>query len=175
LRENFDNVVSPDLPIDPIEVHKMFHYLVQEYIEQLQTNQSEQLIFVGTSLGAFYANYYGQIYDCHYVLINPSINPSKSLQTKLGINVNHTTSEEFILKIAHLDEFQRMQQIIENNSASTLTTLFVAKNDEIIPYQNMIRQYKYTRKTIIVENGGHRFTDNWHLVIDEIKTIINNV
>lgn len=172
LRERFgkDSVIAPDLPFDPVEVVSLVDKIVADFI--VNRKSGEKLIFVGTSLGAFYANYFGHMYDCPIVLINPSGNPSETLKARLGPNVNYTTGEEFMVSIAHLDKLAAMRKYVTDNYSGSLVSLFVARDDEVIPFESMLENFPLTSKTVVTEDGGHRFTTHWDLVIDRVAELV---
>lgn len=172
LRQRFsdDSVVAPDLPFDPVEVVELVESIFAKFIATRKPK--EKLIFVGTSLGAFYANYFGQIYDCPIVLVNPSTNPSESLKSRLGTNTNYVTGEEFLVSLAHLDKLSSMRRQVAEIYSGALVSLFVASDDEVIPYESMLAQYTYTKKTFVMDDGGHRFSKHWPLVVDYIDELL---
>jgi len=172
LRERFgtDSVVAPDLPFDPILVRKLILDLVLKYLKTRSEN--DKLVFVGTSLGAFYANYFGHLYDCPIVLVNPSGKPSETLKAKLGPNVNYATGEEFMVSLAHLDELENMRKYVADNYSGSLVSLFLARDDEVIPFESMMESFPYSSKTVVTDDGGHRFTKHWNLVVDRVAEIL---
>lgn len=164
-----DNVISPDLPFDPLEVCEMVDNIVKDFYKKRDSDDC--LIFVGTSLGAFYANYFGHLYDCPVVLVNPSVYPNENLRSRLGVNQNYVTKEEFLVSIAHLEELGKMRSYIEQNYSGNLVNLFVARDDDVIPYHYSLEVYKFTNTTYITETGGHRYDKNWNLVVDKIAVL----
>lgn len=172
LRERFgkDSVVAPDLPFDPAEVVSLVDKIVAQFIMSRKTG--EKLVFVGTSLGAFYANFFGHVYDCPIVLVNPSGNPSETLKARLGKNVNYMTGEEFMVSVAHLDKLAAMRKHVVDNYSGALVSLFVARDDEVIPFESMLENFPFTSKTVVMDDGGHRFTKHWDLVVDRVAELV---
>jgi len=172
LRERFgeQNVQAPDLPFDPLEVQSLVHGIVSEFVANRKPD--EKLVFVGTSLGAFYANYFGHVYDCPIVLVNPSGNPSETLKERLGPNVNYRTGEEFLVSVAHLDKLATMRKYVADNYSGSLVSLFVARDDEVIPADSMLEHFPFTSKTVVMEDGGHRFSKHWDLVVDRVAELV---
>ena len=124
-----ENVFAPDLPFDPNQVITIVKDII--HARYLQTNwKNDKLIFVGTSLGGFYANYFGQLYDCPAVLVNPSTMPDKTLLDRVGVNKNHMSNEEFMVTLAHLDVLTEMRNRVDALHDGTLVNLFVAKDDD---------------------------------------------
>ena len=171
LRKRFgdDKVIAPDLPFDPDEVFKLVYNIVNDFMKSREP--TEKLVLVGTSLGAFYANYFGHLYDSCVVLVNPSVTPSETLKEKLGPNTNYHTGEEFLVSLAHLDKLDRMREYVKAMYSPSLVSLFVAKDDEVIPYESMLEGFPYATVTVM-EDGGHRFTDHWNLVVDRVESLL---
>jgi len=172
LRERFgsDQVMSPDLPFNPFEVHQLINRLVQDFLSKRQ--EGEKLVFVGTSLGAFYSNFFGHLYDCPVVLVNPSVYPNETLAARLGSNRNYVTGEEFFVSLAHLEDLAEMRKYLEVNYTGSLVNLFLAKDDDVIPYDVALEAYKYPAFVKVTEDGGHRFNDYWNLVVDRVEEIV---
>jgi len=172
LRERFgsEQVVSPDLPFDPSEVHKLIDSIVQDFLNKRKPD--EKLVFVGTSLGAFYSNFFGHLYDCPVVLVNPSVYPNETLAARLGSNHNYVTGDEFFVSLAHLTDLDLMRKYLVDNYSGVLVNLFLAKDDDVIPYDVALAAYKYPAFVKVTEDGGHRFNDYWNLVIDRIEELI---
>jgi len=172
LRERFgsDKVMSPDLPFNPFEVHKLINSLVQDFLSKRK--EGEKLVFVGTSLGAFYSNFFGHLYDCPVVLVNPSVYPNETLAARLGSNRNYVTGEEFFVSLAHLEDLAEMRKYLEVNYTGSLVNLFLAKDDDVIPYDVALEAYKYPAFVKVTEDGGHRFNDYWNLVVDRVEEIV---
>lgn len=173
LRERFgnDNVIAPDLPFDPKDVCQLVNSLVLNFYQQ---RQDEKLVFVGTSLGAFYANYFGHLYDSPLVLVNPSVQPNETMKKRLGVNKNYATGEEFLVSLAHLEEFNTMRNYIDQNYAGNLVNLFLAKDDDVIPYELALDKFKFTNSLCVTDDGGHRFDTKWYMVMDKIEEILKN-
>ena len=165
-----DQVFAPDLPIDPSEVAKIIADMISDWYKT--RNSIDKLVFVGTSLGAFYASFFAHTYDAPAVIVNPSIRPNESLVDKVGRNVNNVTKEEFWLTIAHLDKLKFMREYLTNNYKGVLIHLFVAKDDEVIPSDEMLNWYKYTASKHIEETGGHRFAKHWDKVVDKVAELV---
>lgn len=170
-----ENVFAPDLPFDPAEVVKLVADLIHTRYLNKSPRTRDKLIFVGTSLGGFYANYFGQLWDCPAVLVNPSTMPDKTLLDRVGVNKNHMSNEEFMVTLAHLDELAKMRNRVTAIYDSSLVNLFVAKDDEVIPYQIALdsQTFPFPNFVKVTETGGHRFSSQWDLVVNRIKELRN--
>jgi hypothetical protein len=123
----------------------------------LVTNPEEpvELIFVGTSLGAWTANELAKQYGCHAVIINPSVDPSTSLK-KYGV------SDEIC------GTYYPMIPSKDNK-------YFFAEVDEVIPNEQyreklIAEGYDVTVVCSMPEKSNHRFNgDSFEFVVDYLK------
>jgi uncharacterized protein len=165
-----DNVWNPDLPIDPDQVSKMVKDKIGDWF--IHRADQEKLVFVGTSLGAFYATYFGLLYDAPFVIVNPSVFPDQSLSAKLGTNTNHVTNEEFMVRLCDLKRLSIIKDTIVSQYQGSLAHMFVAKDDDVIDYNDMIAAYPHAASLVIKETGGHRFTEHWQEVVDKVAELV---
>jgi predicted esterase YcpF (UPF0227 family) len=159
-------VIVPDLPIDPIEVENL--------IDKSVRNCEKPLIFVGTSLGGFYANYFAHKYNVSCFLINPSTIPSKSIANRIGLHKKYATGEEFEFKAEYLIGYNKFENSIKSLYNPELINLFLAKDDKVIDY-NITLGNITDCKVRIMDDGGHRFEKHWNLVISDIKEYLNEI
>lgn len=158
-----DAVISPDLPMDPDEVIAKIATIVHE-------NKEYPIIFVGTSLGGFYANYFAQRYDAPCVLVNPSTKPSVTMAKRLGKNTNYVTGAEFEITDRHIATFEAMEHAVEDQNGA-LISLFVAEDDDILDPSIALQYFPFTKTKVVTKDGGHRFEKHWDTVVDYIKTL----
>jgi uncharacterized protein len=161
-----DNVIAPDLPPDPLKVYE----LVREIAGKVP--KTEKLIFVGTSLGGFYAHLFGQMMDCPCVIVNPSTRPSMTMAARLGSNTNLATGEQFDVTEDHLATFGQMEEYIESSSNGALVSLFLAADDAVLDHKLALEDVPYHKTIVITPDGGHRYEAHWDKVIDEVRSII---
>ena len=114
-------------------------------------NENVSVIFVGTSLGAWWANKMGELYDCPTIIINPCEDPANSLR-KYGIDEHILSKFEPIVFHPEKDFY------------------FIALRDEVItPSITWIFQpdvFLYDSPEVKHQFNGPEFDD----VIDLIKT-----
>lgn len=159
------NVISPTLPVDPTEVVALIGTIVRSV-------KSYPIIFVGTSLGGFYANYFAQKYDCPGVLVNPATNPSRLLYTAIGPNKNYKSGETYDWKQEYVEKLGEMEKEVSMIHSGGLVNLFVARDDKVIDADETLRNYPHTAHTSITDTGGHRYSDKFGDVIERIKAIL---
>jgi predicted esterase YcpF (UPF0227 family) len=160
-----DHVICPDLPMDPDGVIAKIATIVHE-------NNEYPIVFVGTSLGGFYANYFSNRYDAPCVLVNPSTRPSQTMVARLGLNTNYATGEQFEVTDKHIALFAAMEYAIEQTQNGGLIDMFLANDDDVLDYELAIQNIPYTKSTTITPDGGHRYDQHWDLVMKKISEIV---
>jgi len=138
-------VLSPDLPVDPVEaVHFIKKYIIEHDIDLL----------IGSSLGGFYASYFAELLEMRAVLINPSTQPFISLAPYVGTNDYWCKDETFEFSREHLKSLFEFAVGVPKQPANYL--LLLQKGDELLDYTKA--QDKYEGATLTVQEGGnHRF------------------
>ena len=168
LKEHFgqDRVYAPDLPTDPDQVISIIDTIVSGVSHY-------PLIFVGTSLGGFWANYFAQKYDAIAVLVNPSVNPDQTMKARIGVPlVNYATEEPINITQDHVNKFAQCKEEAAALYNGNLVHVFLAKDDNTVDYTIALEELKYFKSCTITEDGGHRYDDKWSLVIEKINQIL---
>lgn len=129
LRKHFENVYAFPIDVDP---DKSLPYLEQELEKVLSSH--ENVVFVGTSLGGWYAGYMAKKFNVTAVLINPCFS-FKAVKIDLGIA---ETIKQKYEKIGF--------QYPENSR------FFISANDEVIDFEGF--EPKHVEWFF---NTGHRF------------------
>lgn len=160
-----NNVISLDLPTRPSEVVK----LIDKVVRQVKVYP---IVFVGTSLGGFYANYFAQKYDCPGILVNPASVPSRTLYRSIGYNKHYKTGKDVLWTLEDVEELAAMEKEVSTIHSGGLVNLFVTKDDEIIDADETLRNYPYTVSTKVYDQGGHRFEANWNDVVERVREIL---
>lgn len=161
-----NNVIAIDLPIHPVDVIKTIDKIVRQI-------KVFPIVFVGTSLGGFYANYFAQKYDCPGILVNPASVPSKTLYRAIGYNQSHKTGKDVLWTLEDVEQLAVMEKEVSTIHSGGLVNLFVAKDDEIIDAEETLGNYPYTVSTKVYDQGGHRFENNWNDVVDRVREILS--
>lgn len=161
-------VLTPDLPIDPTEVQALVKDLVRSLLDE---NVIEKMVFCGTSLGGFYSSYFGEIFDTPYVIINPATSPSKAFAGYLGDPpISWATGKPLEIKQSMLNVFAQLESEIEDPTG-VLANVFLAKDDDVVPYEAAVERFKYAATLDITETGGHRYESNWDEVIKCVASL----
>lgn len=141
----------PDLAIDTL----------CQIIEALK--RYEPIYLVGSSLGGYYSIYLAQKYDLKAALINPSIEPLKTLSKVIGQALNYGDLSKFEWNDEHINMLKKYQITTPTPSNYLLLT---QTGDELLDYKVGV-EYLKDAKQIIIEGGDHSFI-NFENHIDEI-------
>lgn len=168
LKKEFGNdVYSPNLPLHPNAVES----LITNIVESLN---NAPMLFIGTSLGGFWANYFAHKYNSRCILVNPCISPSYYLKSKVGLIISKILIKNIgTIVDDYLFEFEMREQFINRNLNNSLIHLFLSKDDRILPYKKTLSMIKDPASCFIFEDGGHQFDSYWHYVVDQVKHIEN--
>lgn len=112
--------------------------------------KDEQHIFIGTSLGGFYAAHLATIFNGISIMLNPAINPAKTLHKYIGENINYTTLVPCILLKEHIASYPQIN--IPEKSLFLLN-----EGDEVISSLDTIDFINNKHKYILFSGGTHRF------------------
>lgn len=161
-------VIFPDLPLSPYKTIKM--------VDDILHGRDDRFIFVGTSLGGFWANYFAHKYSCsRAVLINPLTNPVESFMDRRGTIVkNYVTAEETLFTQEILDEFSVSENVLLSKFNPKLIDVFLAKDDDVIDYQHTLNALHGARSTTVLGTGGHRFVEPWPKVVKFIRKLVDD-
>ncbi len=145
LRENFNGVLCPDVPVDPDEAIA--------FLQKLIIANNVDLI-IGSSLGGFYAAYFAEKFEIKTVLLNPSTQPFLTLAPYVGENTFFCSGETFEWKKEHITKL--WSYAIAKNSIKAPVLVIVQKGDEVLDYSKAADVYE-NYEVIIQEGGNHRF------------------
>ena len=111
----------------------------------------EDLCFVGSSLGGFYATYLAEKHRAKAVLINPAIAPHVGLRAYLGAQKNLHTGAPYELTEAHLQEWKNL---VVPQITPGRYLLLVETGDEVLDYREAVRRYAGCEQ-VVVDGGDH--------------------
>lgn len=154
-----DEIIIPSLSSVP-------SYAMAELKALVEENISNNLSFVGSSLGGYYATWLADRYDLPAVLINPAVKPYQLLTEYLGKNINHYSGEEYELTEQHIEELKALD--IEYISKPHRYLTMLQTGDEVLDYSQAFVKFAGSRM-ILEEGGDHSFTS----FEQHIDTILN--
>lgn len=129
--------------------------IVSKFVES-KIDDYDDLMFVGTSMGGYFAQYLGRKYNAKVVLINPALNPMESLKRYRGENTNFYTGEDYTLTQAKIDAFVKYD-VTDGYLHLFGTLVFLDTADEIIDYKDALERYSGNAKVVTYAGGNHRF------------------
>jgi predicted esterase YcpF (UPF0227 family) len=126
--------------------------LASEAIREIERGlPGEDLCFVGSSLGGFYATYLAEKHAARAVLINPAIEPQVGLRAYLGAQKNLHTGAPYELTEAHLQEWKKL---VVPRITPGRYLLLVETGDEVLDYREAVRRYAGCEQ-VVVDGGDH--------------------
>lgn len=157
-------LLAPTLPVDPIEVVKLF--------EQAAAEKGKPGLVIGSSLGGFYAYYASARFDIPAVLINPSTTPWLTLKDYTGINKRYYSGEPFEWKAQYPDALKKLHdEITEFKPKHHLLHFFLSSDDEVLDLDKIPAQFPGAGSIRFYDNCQHSFT-RFAEIIPEIEKII---
>ena len=140
-------IIIPDLADDFKEANKQ--------IEDLISENAPNILFMGSSLGGYYALYFAQLYKTKSVLINPAIPPLKDFEIHLGKNENYATGNKFTISKDDISYVRSLhhKKILEPKN----NLILLESGDEILNY---VESSSYFRGSYIdiFYGGNHSYT-----------------
>ena len=118
---------------------------------ELARRPGQAPVFVGSSLGGFYATWLAEKHAARAVLINPAITPHAGLRDYLGTQQNIYTGERYELTQEHLRDWEQLHVPAITPSHYLL---LVETGDEILDYREAVKRYAGARQ-VVVEGGDH--------------------
>ena len=159
---------------DPLKAHFEISALIED---NLKPSSGDVPIFVGTSLGAFWAYYFAETYDGYYVVGNPSMFPRDSLDKYVkpsGVYENFA-GEEFSFTKKMIDNYSSFEVLDKFDNAPRGGIALFNTGDEILgPIFPKIRRAlneKGTGCCVDLKGGEHRFS-NVEALTEGINDII---
>jgi hypothetical protein len=138
-------IIIPNLHNEFDKAHEQINKLIQD---------NNNIVFMGSSLGGYYASYFAQKNSSKAVLINPAIPPLHNFEEFLGENANYDTGEKFNITKQDID-FLRSLHFKRTKKPKNFLILLESK-DEILNYISTIEHYKGSFFDILF-GGNHSF------------------
>lgn len=155
--------LSPDLFFDPSKTINLINSLRAE---------GNELVFIGSSLGGFYAQYFASQYpSAKIILINPVISLDGLLVDYYGKHQNPYTGEIVEISDSFVRELKKYIVTEVHNPERFL--LLLQTDDDVLDYRQALNKFPYSPK-IIRTGGGHIFSDFESVIPDTLSFIRNN-
>ena len=140
-------IIIPDLKDDFKEAHKQIEGLIEK--------NSPNILYMGSSLGGYYALYFAQLYTTKSALINPAIPPLKDFEIHLGKNENYATGNKFTISKDDISYVRSLhhKKILEPKN----NLILLESGDEILNYVESSSYFKGSYIDIFY-GGNHSYT-----------------
>jgi uncharacterized protein len=142
------------------------------FVEDCMEETNGPLLIVGSSLGGFYARFIGNKYKLPVVLVNPALDPCKSLTKYVGEVTNHSTGVTHTFPQEYVDAFKKFY-VSEDGGVPLQADVVVALDDDVIDPQKAIDEFTGKVAVHVFENGGHRFEAGSSAMEELIKIIFS--
>lgn len=157
------NVSAPEINIDPEIAEKELIDFIK--LEGIKNNDiDKKCVFVGTSLGGFWAARMGELFEASAILINPAMHPEISLNRYLGAYTNHKDGS-----ISELtSEIVKKYQMFPSTGSERYRTYFIAKKDK---HAVKFERTSNEGKMFEYDSDDHRGLTFFDDVIEYIKSL----
>lgn len=140
-------LVIPHLALTPLAAWQQIDQLTRKYKDQ-------QLGFVGSSLGGFFATLLANKYSTKAVLINPAVSPYLLIDTLVGDYTNPYTGVSHQVNSSHGDELAQLQ--FDQISTPESLWVLLQQGDETLDYKLALSCYSGARISL-EPLGDHSF------------------
>jgi hypothetical protein len=140
-------IIIPDLDDNFQNAHNQ--------IEELIRLSGSNIVFMGSSLGGYYASYFSQKKKKKAVLINPAVHPLKDFEVHLGENENYSSGNKFNISSKEIS-FVRTLSYKKLLTPNDLLIL-LESGDEILKY-NKSASYFSGAYIDIAFGGNHSYS-----------------
>jgi predicted esterase YcpF (UPF0227 family) len=132
------NVVT-DIAYMVPELHHRPSRAVEQIAAAVRGTAPEDLTFVGSSLGGFYATVMAERIGCRAALLNPAVHPHRHFARYIGPQRNLYTGEAFELTMDHVKDLHALDPPAITRPERYW--LFVETGDEILDYREAVAYY----------------------------------
>ena len=130
----------------------------------------ETLVFVGSSTGALFAEYFAEEYNGQVILINPVSN-IKQIYGRLGKNRNHYTGEEYEITQKDFDTFPPP---VINEIKDIPRLIFYEADDDVLNHNSTYDKYRNNGTLVPFDGQSHRF-EHWEEALPRIYNFYNRI
>lgn len=143
----------PQLPPSPREAMTLVADLTDAW-------PADEMAVVGSSLGGFYATVLAERRGCRAVLLNPAVDPARSLADQIGEQTAwHDEGLRFAFTAEHVAELRAMTPAALTRPARYFAV--IAKGDEVLDWREMAARYAGA-PGLLLEGGDHALSDFEH-------------
>jgi predicted esterase YcpF (UPF0227 family) len=124
----------------------------------------EELTFVGSSLGGFYATHLAQAHGAKAVLVNPAVHAERILAPYLGTQHNASTGETYEFTPGHLAELATLK--VERITQPGRYLLLSQTGDELVDWRDGTALYAGAWQ--FIQGGGDHAYHGFAALVPEI-------
>jgi hypothetical protein len=157
-------VVIPELSPWPAQAMQQ----VESIVADVTPTPSAPLVFLGSSLGGYYATYLAQKYAARAILINPAVRPYELLATMLGRQQNMYTQEVYQLTSEHMQQLIDLK--VQNLTVAKQLLVLLQTDDEVLDYR--LAAHAYLGAEVDIEQGGDHGYQNFDQRLPQILAFV---
>jgi predicted esterase YcpF (UPF0227 family) len=151
------DLICPQLPASPKAAMELALLLAERHAPH-------NLSIVGSSLGGFYATWLAERLGVRAVLLNPSVDPLKNLESHVGVTTNWHSDEPFEFRREYIDELAALK--VARITRPERYFLVAATGDEVLDYRDMVAHYEGARQHVI--DGSDHAISEFPQYVDEV-------
>ena len=150
-----------DIPYYRINQSHHPHEAIAQLSDAIQDKQklhnidASSIMLIASSLGGFYARYLCSLKPYKCVLINPSIDPMRTLAPAIGPWKNYVTGEKYHWHQSDLDSLS--PYYVENSALKGKVLLLLDEEDEVLDSNQAIDCYSGNAQIELYPGGSHQF------------------
>jgi predicted esterase YcpF (UPF0227 family) len=150
-------------------------FFLKEYVDKLlDEHHEEQIIFIGISLGGFWARYLANMYrGSKLVMLNPALEAHNTIRKHIGVVCDFKTGMEITMTEKHCDAFR--DYYIHTDRPDIPITIIVADDDDVVPPNAADDLIGKQRAKIIHTTGGHRFNGTLDAHLADIEKAVYTI
>jgi predicted esterase YcpF (UPF0227 family) len=156
-----EHLTCPQLPASPLEAMDLVLTLVERY--------ADRLAIIGSSLGGYYATWLAERFGCRAALINPAVDPLRTLAQHVGVTTQYHSNDPFEFKEEYLEELAALR--VPEIARPERYYLLAATGDEVLDYRDMVARYAGARQHVI--EGSDHMVSEFEQYADEVLAFCN--
>ena len=145
--------------------HVAREHLIRQVEAACWFHDTQECVFLGTSLGAFWAKFLAIECMRPAILINPALDPVRSLKPYVGVCNNVVTNGAFVLS----ENDVALHKDFYTNDWEAPLLVLLDRGDELLDYAVTLARFNDVQKCVVYEDGNHSFA---HLK-EALPTILN--
>ncbi|WP_320006163.1 YqiA/YcfP family alpha/beta fold hydrolase [Maridesulfovibrio sp.] len=165
-------LISPDLPADPLECLEIIDAIVVGNIER-------PIVMQGSSMGGLYSMIMHIRHGVPALLINPALTPATLVRNRLGETYEFANGDSIVIAQEHVDRFAIAEKeleegITENKIKQGHLLALIGEQDELLDQNIMKSILKRAGAEIISYDNDHQFQgyDEVSLTDERVKEFL---